>query len=222
LDGFQVIRVIRQREQASGGHLPVIALTARSRKEDRDRCLAAGMDDFLVKPVRAAELWEAIDQAMTASPPALAWSNGNGTTAAPDLLDPQVLLAACGSDELILQNICQAFRAGLPRHLTSIEDALRDQDAPRLREAAHKFCGMIAAFSTEAADVTSNLEDQAASGRLQECRPLVERLIAIARQLIPQLDGLSIAALQRRGVARNEPTGQSGPEPAQRRPRTRT
>src|SRR5262249_49181336 len=51
LDGFQVIQAIRERERASGGHLPVIALTARSRKEDRERCLAAGMDDFLAKPI---------------------------------------------------------------------------------------------------------------------------------------------------------------------------
>jgi CheY-like chemotaxis protein len=62
LDGFQVIRAIRERERASGGHLPVVALTARSRPEDRERCLAAGMDDFLPKPVRADDLFAAIDR----------------------------------------------------------------------------------------------------------------------------------------------------------------
>ncbi len=60
LDGFQVIQAIREREQSTGGHMPVIALTARSRKEDRDRCLAAGMDDFLSKPIQAASLEAAI------------------------------------------------------------------------------------------------------------------------------------------------------------------
>ena len=45
LDGFEVVRAIRERERTAGGHLPVIALTARSRQEDRERCLAAGMDD---------------------------------------------------------------------------------------------------------------------------------------------------------------------------------
>src|SRR5437588_11940998 len=62
LDGFQVVRAVRERERAVGGHLPVIALTARSRQEDRERCLAAGMDDFLAKPVQAADLWAAIDR----------------------------------------------------------------------------------------------------------------------------------------------------------------
>ena len=62
LDGFEVVRAIRDRERTGGGHLPVIALTARSRKEDRERCLGAGMDDFLTKPVSASELLGAIDR----------------------------------------------------------------------------------------------------------------------------------------------------------------
>ena len=66
LDGFQVVSAVRERERTSDRHLPVIALTARSRKEDRERCLAAGMDDFLSKPVRAADLWTAIDRVMGA------------------------------------------------------------------------------------------------------------------------------------------------------------
>jgi DNA-binding response OmpR family regulator len=62
LDGFQVVQALRERERTAGGHLPIIALTARSRKEDRERCLAAGMDDFLTKPIRPAELFAAIDR----------------------------------------------------------------------------------------------------------------------------------------------------------------
>src|SRR3954452_19368369 len=68
LDGFQVVQAVRERELTGGGHLPIIALTARSRKEDRERCLAAGMDDYLSKPVQAADLWAAIDRAVAARP----------------------------------------------------------------------------------------------------------------------------------------------------------
>jgi len=56
LDGLQVARTVRQRERTSGGHLPIIALTAGARKEDRERCLTAGMDDYLAKPIQAADL----------------------------------------------------------------------------------------------------------------------------------------------------------------------
>jgi CheY-like chemotaxis protein len=66
LDGFHVIRAIREREETVGGHLPVIALTARSRQEDRENCLRAGMDDYLTKPIRAAELFAAIDRVVSA------------------------------------------------------------------------------------------------------------------------------------------------------------
>src|SRR5258708_39953490 len=62
LDAIGVVRGIRERERVAGGHLPVIALTARSRTEDRERCLAAGMDDFLTKPIRPADLLAAIDR----------------------------------------------------------------------------------------------------------------------------------------------------------------
>jgi len=57
-------------------------------------------------------------------------------------------------------------QARLPDQFLAVQNALRAQDAPRLREAAHKLSGILAAFSTEAGAVASNLEDQAAGGRL--------------------------------------------------------
>jgi signal transduction histidine kinase/DNA-binding response OmpR family regulator len=62
LDGFKLIATIRARERRIGGHLWVVAVTARSRMEDRDRCLAAGMDDFLTKPIGPDQLLAALDR----------------------------------------------------------------------------------------------------------------------------------------------------------------
>ena len=78
----------------------------------------------------------------------------------------------------------------------AVQDALREQDSVRLSEAAHKLCGTVAAFSTVVGAVASDLEDQAARGQLEEAWPLVEQLEAIARELIEQVDGLSIEALR--------------------------
>jgi two-component system sensor histidine kinase/response regulator len=222
LDGFQVIQAIRERERTSGGHLPVIALTARSRNEDRERCLAAGMDDFLAKPIQAADLWAAIDRVLqkdeggrmkdekaknSASDssfilPPLSFGAG--------LLDPQVLLGACGGDAATLEKIGQTFRARLPDHLKAVQDALRDHDAPRLREAAHKLAGMVAAFSTVAGRVASDLEDQAAQGRLEEARPFVARLETMAEELMRLVGGLSLDALREQAGAA-EPGRITGP-----------
>src|ERR1700678_1175640 len=101
LDGFQVVQAIREREMIAGGHLPIIALTARSRKEDRERCLAAGMDDFQTKPIRPADLLAAIDRVLQTHP--------SRPSRRLDLLDAPVLLAACGGDSTLLRKMCQTL-----------------------------------------------------------------------------------------------------------------
>jgi CheY-like chemotaxis protein len=203
LDGFQVVRAIRERERATGGHLPVIALSARSRDEDRERCLAAGMDDYLAKPVRSAELFAVIERVVPSRrvPQFIRPDAGDGTR----LLDPVVLLAACDDEAEGLCRMCQGLRSYLPGRLAEVGEALRTRDAPRLRVAAHKLCGLLSAFSTVAGGVASDLEDQAAGGRLDECRPLVEQLEAIAPQLIQQVDGLSIETLRHHAAAADNP-----------------
>jgi CheY-like chemotaxis protein len=188
LDGFQVAQAVRELERTAGGHLAIIALTARARKEDRERCRAAGMDDFLAKPIQAADLWVAIDRVVGVRLAA--------DRPGPGLLDPQVLLAACGGDAAILDKIGQTFRARLPEQVQAVHEALRDRDAPRLREAAHKLAGMVAAFSTVAGGVASQLEDCAAQGQLAAARPLAARLEAMAEELMRRAGALSLDALR--------------------------
>jgi two-component system, sensor histidine kinase and response regulator len=187
----------REREQAAAGHLPVIALTARSRNEDRDRCLAAGMDDFVSKPVATADLWAAIDRVVGARPPA--------EPPGPALLDARVLWDVCGGNADILEKIAQVFRAGLPDHLAAAQDALRAHDTLRLREAAHRLCGMVAALSTVAAGVASDLEDHAARGQLEEARPLVKQLETMAEELMRLAGGLSVETLRHQAEAAGDP-----------------
>ena len=168
--------------------MPIIALTARSREQDRERCLAAGMDDFLAKPIQAADLWAAMDRVVNVGSPA--------DRPGPGLLAPQVILAACGDDAAILEKICQTFRTRLPNHLMAVQDALRDRDAPRLREAAHKISGMVAAFSTVAGGIASDLEDRAAQGQLEDAQPLVAQLEALAEELLRLVVGVSLDPLR--------------------------
>jgi hypothetical protein len=74
-----------------------------------------------------------------------------------------------------------------------------------LCESAHKLCGLLSAISTAAGAVASKLEDHAACGRLEECRPLVEQLEAIARELFQQVDGLSIETLRQLAMSAGDP-----------------
>ena len=66
MDGYQATAAIREREKKTGGHLPIIAITGFAMKGDRERCLEAGMDAYLCKPIRSKELFEAVEQATTA------------------------------------------------------------------------------------------------------------------------------------------------------------
>jgi HPt (histidine-containing phosphotransfer) domain-containing protein len=106
-----------------------------------------------------------------------------------------VLLAACGSDPAILEKIGQAFRAGLPEHLAAVQEALHERDAPRVREAAHKLSGMVAAFSTVAGGLASDLEDQAARGDLAAAPALVQRLETMGQELMRLVGELSFDSL---------------------------
>ena len=172
----------------------MIALTARSRKEDRERCLAAGMDEYLPKPIRSVELFAAIERVLfdRRVPEPSQPDAEDGTS----LLDPGVLLGACGDDAEGLREMGRGLQVYLPRRLAEVADALRNEDAPQLSVAAHKLCGLLSAFSTVAGGIASILEDQAAAGRLEECRPLVEQLEVMARELVQEMDGLSIESLR--------------------------
>jgi two-component system sensor histidine kinase/response regulator len=188
LDGFQVVHAIRERELTTKGYLPVIALTARSRKEDRERCLAAGMDEFLTKPIRPNELWAAIEGVTKAHPRSKPRGLG--------LIDVPTLLAACGNDSGLLERMCLLLRARVPQHLTALRDAVRNGDASRLREAAHKFCGLVSDFSTDVGNVAGELEDLAASSQLDKSALVLDQLETMALQLLQQVAGLSIESLR--------------------------
>jgi two-component system, sensor histidine kinase and response regulator len=199
LDGFDVVKRIRERERASGGHLPVIALTARSRQEDREHCLAAGMDDFLTKPIAPADLLTAIDRMISRQPPDWTSEDPQQPTG---LLDPVALLKACGDDADAMRRMCGEFEAYAPVRLAEVADAVRDRNAPRLRQAAHKFCPLLLAFSTIAGNVASDLEDLAAQDRIEESQPMVEKLSDMTDEIMRAIAGLSIKAVRAQASAR--------------------
>src|SRR6202023_94299 len=70
MDGFAATAAIRQKEKVTGGHVPIRALTAHAMKGDRERCLAAGMDAYVTKPLRVEELFEAIARLVPVGPTA--------------------------------------------------------------------------------------------------------------------------------------------------------
>jgi len=192
LDGFQVVASQRQREQGTGRRLPVIALTARSAEGERECCLQAGMDDYLVKPVRATELFEAIDRVV--SHPTIAYAVDVGIPG--DLIDRRALMAACDGDEELLQKMCQHFQTFVPGRLAEVSEAFRDRDGKRLREAAHKLGGMVSSFSATAAEAAAFLGQLGSEGKIDEATQTCSRLNEIVERLLSVINTLSVEQFQ--------------------------
>jgi CheY-like chemotaxis protein len=199
VDGFQVVAALRRREEGTGRRLPVVALTARSTEGDRERCLRSGMDVYLAKPVRPAELFAVLDRVAAAGP-------DDAGAAGP--IDPQALLAACDADDGLLQTMCRHFRSSLPARLAEAAEALRGRDPRRLREAAHKLGGMASSFSSSAADAAARLERLAAEGNVEEeARHALTRLAELTERLSAALATLTVAQLRRRQGPGGDPEG---------------
>ena len=120
MDGFAATQAIRAKEKAKGGHVPIIALTAHAMKGDRERCLAAGMDAYVSKPIRAAELFEAIGRLLSA--------DVKGAKERPDpegrpgaVLDLDTALGVVDGDRDLLREMAQWFLNQCPKLLGEIE-----------------------------------------------------------------------------------------------------
>jgi two-component system sensor histidine kinase/response regulator len=140
MDGYAATAELRRRENG-GRRTPIIALTAHAFDGERERCLAAGMDDFVAKPVRAGALAAALERHI--DPPAL---------------DTSRLYDAVGSHELVAE-IVELFLAQAATHTEAIRRAISVNDVDALTRAAHTLKGSAATVgATAVADAAAELE----------------------------------------------------------------
>jgi len=185
MDGFEVVHEIRERERGTKRHLPIIALTARSSSRDRERALAAGMDEFLVKPLDVDALWTAIDRIVV----------DVRTDKRPRLIDSRVIALSCGGRSAVLDRLCEMFRQGVPVQMAATRAALEARDFVQLRSAAHVLAGTLSAFSTVAAALASSLEDSAGDEDLAACESLAAQLDSTCKVVVEETRGLTLADL---------------------------
>jgi PAS domain S-box-containing protein len=211
LDGFQVVAAQRQRENGTKHRLAIIALTARSTEGERERCLQAGMDDYLAKPVRAAQLFAALDRVvrgatkdgekMRDGDESIATSTflrrPSSFVASPSKLDAETLLAACDGDDALLRKMCKHFQIFVPGRLAELSEALLDQNGPMVQEAAHKLGGMVSSFSAVAAQAAALLGHLGKERKFEEAMRAYPRLTELVGEVTSEIDILSIDQLQR-------------------------
>src|ERR1700685_202317 len=118
MDGLQASTLIREKELATGAHIPIIAVTAHAMKGDRERCLTAGMDGYITKPIQASELFATIESVR----PCPTESTGIGVGA---IVDEKSLRARLDNDEQLLQELTELFRLDSPRLLSHLLEAIQ-------------------------------------------------------------------------------------------------
>jgi CheY-like chemotaxis protein len=190
MSGFEATHEIRERERGGDVHLPIVALTAHAMAGDRERCLAAGMDGYLSKPIEVNDLITTVER-----------FGGNGAApvgarrepSAPRVatFDEKTALAYTGGDRQLLKEVIDLFRKDSPAALRRIERALHKRDGDALRLAAHALKGAIATVGSSAGrETAAELEMMAKSSRFTDG----ERVYAHLRELVRELDAAFVAA----------------------------
>jgi CheY-like chemotaxis protein/HPt (histidine-containing phosphotransfer) domain-containing protein len=142
MGGFEATAAIRALESEGGvPRLPIIAMTAHAMKGDRERCLAAGMDEYLTKPLDPRHLCALVEEMA-------AGGDASAPRVAPNTMSVEVL-ARVGGDRALLAEISRLFVEDAPRHLQMIREALDAGDGESLRRAAHGLKGAAANFDAE-------------------------------------------------------------------------
>ena len=142
LDGLETTAAIRERERSTGGHIPIVALTAHAMKEDAERCLAAGMDAHVLKPLQAQQLL-AVIRGLAQSRPRIA---AGGAT-----LDEALVLERVGGDRQALRKLVGLFLTDAPKLVARIQKAIERGEARELQAAAHALKGAVSNFAAPAA-----------------------------------------------------------------------
>jgi CheY-like chemotaxis protein len=148
MDGFTLTKSIREREIETGGHLPIVAMTAHAMKGDAERCLDAGMDGYVSKPVRRKDLYAAIERAVgtvAAAQPARQSEvpdvEASAEAEAEEIFDQAGLEQEYEGDEDLLAEMISSYFELVPGLIEELKTAIRDGDAKTVGSVAHPLNG---------------------------------------------------------------------------------
>lgn len=204
MDGYEATAEIRRQEQQTQRHQTILAMTAHAVSGDRERCLAAGMDDYLSKPIRREELFAALKRAATLTENGSAGAEPGTQRAAlasPEdensssvsinddaAIDMTRLLAQLNGSHTLVREITQSYIAETEEKLSGLADALAAGDSAAFRRHAHTIKGCMQVYGAEKArNMAQELEQMGANGDLSETERLLDQAEQEFRNILKQL-----------------------------------
>ena len=183
MGGLEVTKMIRERERASGDHVRIVAMTAHAMRGDRERCLAAGMDGYVSKPIDAAVLFAMVEYGGISVA-----SNSSDSPRPSTPIDHELVMNRLGGDEQLFAQVVQMFLEDAPLRLAAIKAAVDRRDVEQLCVETHGLKGAAGNLSAGALfEAARALERIGTEGRLDEVDAAWHRLSAAATEVLDAL-----------------------------------
>jgi signal transduction histidine kinase/DNA-binding response OmpR family regulator len=189
MDGLTATAEIRKLEQEAGGHIPIVAMTAHAMAGDKEKCLDAGMDSYVSKPIRRKELKQVITEIYNKYLKANAESaTEEESETMSEILDAAELLEECENDKEYLKTMVDMFERDTSERMPKLKDAVQSGDSEVIASEAHAMKGGVGNFfAKESFEVAAELEAKGRSQSLEGAHELLTRLEQEIEKLLAKL-----------------------------------
>lgn len=198
MDGFEATRAIRdyesQKDDATGRmpHIPIVAMTAHAMTGDREKCIAAGMDDYLPKPIKPEALYSVINNVIRKSKGEKEQSKQQPSqglkTFSPKTFDLSGAMKTVLDNKDLFQEIAGMFIEDCPDHIAGIRQGIAENDAGILERQAHSLKGAIGNFGAKAAyEAAYHLEKLGKEGKMTTAAEGMSNLESAVNELVSEM-----------------------------------
>ncbi len=205
MDGFEATLIIREKEKSSGKHLPIMAMTAHALKGDREKCLEAGMDGYISKPVKPSELMDIIQQIISGKDvpkdKIKPVDQSSSKSFSPDLqigpalqIDLNSVLESFSGDMGWFKEIFELFLEEYLADIQTIRGAILNNDSKGLQKAAHSFKSAVSLFKvSDMIELVIKLEQMGKEEKLQGAKQAIDQLELLIAKFIEDVENILCA-----------------------------
>ncbi|MFP5227303.1 MAG: response regulator [Acidobacteriota bacterium] len=193
IDGFEATVLLREREKGTENHQAVVAMTALAMAGDRERCMEAGMDGYLSKPIRPQELDAVLDTFSSRLEDCTARKEVPGAGAENSSVDSAQLLERLDEDRDLLRELVDLFKSDCPANLLVAQLAIEERDGKALERVGHTLKGALSNLSaTRAVALATELQDLGSANGFEQARTTLDRLTLETQNVALALDELCL------------------------------